>query len=240
MQSEGKISVSTLYRVRCFRRDGSRRWAEEFKNLVVNTGLSELMTRLVKTVPADVNWYVGLKLAGTPAAGDTMASHAGWSEDTDYGEGSRPAFTPGTVTNGVVSNTASKATFTINADGDIFGAFFTSDNTKGGAAGTLYGVGDFTNKSITGATQANPCSITSTAHGLVTGNRVRIQDVVGMTELNGNIYTVTSTGANTFTLDGIDSTAYGAYVSGGTWSKVRIVENGDTLDVEVTLSATAA
>lgn len=67
---------------------------------------------------------------------------------------------------------------------------------------------------IEGATQANPVEITSTGHGFTTGQRVSIADVAGMTELNGNEYTITVTGTDTFTL-GVDGTGYGAYVSGG-------------------------
>jgi ubiquitin-activating enzyme E1-like protein len=71
---------------------------------------------------------------------------------------------------------------------------------------------------ITGATQAFPVSITSVAHGLVTGQTVTIINVVGMTQLNGNSYIITVTGANTFTLNGVNGTAYGAYISGGVWN----------------------
>lgn len=73
---------------------------------------------------------------------------------------------------------------------------------------------------ITGATKANPCSITSTAHGLTTGDRVFIFGVSGMTQLNQNIYVITVVDANTFTL-GVDSTTYGTYTSGG--SAIRTV-----------------
>lgn len=68
---------------------------------------------------------------------------------------------------------------------------------------------------ISGATQANPCVITATAHGLATGAQVKIADVVGMTELNGNIYTITRVDADSFSLDSTDSTAFTAYTSGG-------------------------
>lgn len=70
-------------------------------------------------------------------------------------------------------------------------------------------------KTITGITQANPGSVTATAHGFATGSLVIIRSVVGMTEVNNTIFTVTSTGANTFTI-GVNTTGYGAYVSGGT------------------------
>ena len=70
---------------------------------------------------------------------------------------------------------------------------------------------------ITAATKANPCQITSASHGLIDGDYIRIDGVVGMTQLNGNYFTVTYVDENNFTLNGINSTAYGTYTSGGTW-----------------------
>lgn len=72
---------------------------------------------------------------------------------------------------------------------------------------------------LTGATQADPAQITSTNHGLKTGDTIFIKNVVGMTELNNNTYTVTFVDLNNFTLDGTDSTAFTAYDSGGNWVK---------------------
>lgn len=71
---------------------------------------------------------------------------------------------------------------------------------------------------ITGIAQpTNPCQITSPSHNLSTGAVITISNVGGMTQLNGNYYTVTVINANTFSLNGVDNTAYGAYTSGGTW-----------------------
>ena len=69
---------------------------------------------------------------------------------------------------------------------------------------------------ITGATQANPCVITSPSHGLSSGRTVTINDVLGMTSLNNNQYTVTVINLNTFSLN-VNSTLFGAYTSGGYW-----------------------
>lgn len=67
---------------------------------------------------------------------------------------------------------------------------------------------------VTGATNASPIQITtSVAHSLATGQMVAIHSVGGNAAANGT-FTVTVTGANTFTLDG--STGSGAYTSGGT------------------------
>lgn len=90
-----------------------------------------------------------------------------------------------------------------------------------------YNAGDIANDPslvITGATQANPIVVTSTNHNLGNGDIIRISDVNGMAQLNGNIYRVTLPTANTFvleTLDSngnwikVDSSGFGAYTSGG-------------------------
>ncbi len=84
------------------------------------------------------------------------------------------------------------------------------DNGDGTLSGFKVGV-------ITNATQTNPAEITSAGHTLSTGDVVTINGVVGMIELNGNTYTITVTGANTFTLDGVDATGFTAYISDGSW-----------------------
>lgn len=69
---------------------------------------------------------------------------------------------------------------------------------------------------ITGATQDSTCLITTlVAHNLNTGDQVSIFGVGGMTQLNNNYYTVTVLSPTSFFLDGIDSSAYTAYTSGG-------------------------
>jgi hypothetical protein len=75
-------------------------------------------------------------------------------------------------------------------------------------------------KTITGATTANPVVVTAVAHGFSDGDQVRIDDVEGMTELNGQEFLVANKADDTFELtdlDGvdIDGTAYADYVSGG-------------------------
>jgi hypothetical protein len=80
-----------------------------------------------------------------------------------------------------------------------------------------------TSGSITGATQANPCVITSAAHGLLAGQKVYVSGVGGMTQLNNLAFTVANPTGSTFELSGINSTGYGAYTSGGTWNLAQKV-----------------
>jgi hypothetical protein len=69
---------------------------------------------------------------------------------------------------------------------------------------------------ITGITQANPAVVTSANHGFRDGDIVAIAGVVGMTQVNGNSYSIKVVNASSYQLVGIDSTGYTAYSSGGT------------------------
>ena len=136
--------LSTEYVVECIKPDGSLRWVDTFHNLVSTVGLNDSLTQHFKAVSYSAAWYVGL-VSGTPtfALGDTMASHAGWQERTDYSEANRQTLTLGAVAAGAVDNSASKATFTVSGTMTFGGAFLTTYQTKGITSGTLYGGGAF-------------------------------------------------------------------------------------------------
>jgi hypothetical protein len=95
-------------------------------------------------------WYIGLygaAASNNPAAGDTAASHAGWTEIVPYSNATRPAATFGTATTAnpsVQTNSASPASFTINATATVGGAFLISNSTKSGSTGILFSASDFT------------------------------------------------------------------------------------------------
>jgi hypothetical protein len=139
------LRLKQHYKIECVR-DGKVVWTEEFDNMVVTAGAAKYLDATLKTGLASPLWYVGLKDTGTPVIADTMASHASWAELTVYSNATRPAWTPGTITGTStvsVDNSAAKAVFNINATDDVYGAFQADNSTKGGATGTLLGVGDF-------------------------------------------------------------------------------------------------
>lgn len=140
----GAVAMTTRYDVVCRDAQGNIKWTATAKNLVVTEGLNALITACFKTIPGSVTWYLGLKSTGTPNAADVMNSHATWTELTAYDEANRPTWTPGTVSAGSVSNTASKARFTASGNMTVLGLFMTSNNSKSGTTGTLYGAADFT------------------------------------------------------------------------------------------------
>ena len=138
-----------VFEVICRDKDGNVKWSAQSHNLVVNVGLQDMNTKYFSGSSYTAAWYIGLYGAGasnTPAAGDTMASHAGWTENVAYSEATRPACTFGTATTAdpsVITNSASSAVFTINGTTTIGGAFLTSNNTKSGTSGTLFSASDF-------------------------------------------------------------------------------------------------
>lgn len=141
MDNIQKMKFSNLYRFECVGADGKVKWVEEVPNLVTNEGLNDVLNKYFKGSSYTAAFYVGLT-DGTPtaAAGDTLASHAGWVEVTDY-TGNRQALTLGTVASQSVDNSASKASFPITGTVTVGGGFIATVNT--GTSGTLYGVAAF-------------------------------------------------------------------------------------------------
>jgi len=78
---------------------------------------------------------------------------------------------------------------------------------------------------ISGVTKANPAVVTATGHGYSNGDEVIINDVAGMTQLNGKSFIVANKTTNTFELTDIwganvNSSAYDTYTSGGQCERV--------------------
>lgn len=137
------VGVAGKFMVTCRDSEGRIRWEDGFPNLVVTTGKNDLLNKYFLGSAYTAAFFVGLKGTGTIAAGDTMASHAGWTDITGYSNATRPAFSPASSTAGSSTNSASPAVFNINATNTIAGCFITTDSTKGGTTGILFSAADF-------------------------------------------------------------------------------------------------
>jgi hypothetical protein len=142
------VGAGGVYMVECVGPDGQIKWADTFHNLVMNGGVQDMNTQYFKGSSYSPTFYLGLVTgpgSGTTyAAGDTLASHAGWTENTSY-TGSRVAVIFGTATTAnpsVISNSASPSVFTMNATATIAGAFLCT--VASGTSGVLFSAGDFT------------------------------------------------------------------------------------------------
>lgn len=74
-----------------------------------------------------------------------------------------------------------------------------------------------TYKPISAITRAAPAVITATAHGVPNGWRVRVTNVLGMTDINSadTYHTATVLSPNTIELNQVNALGYKDYVSGG-------------------------
>lgn len=123
----------------CFDADGNLKWSETVRNTVVTAGKNDLLDKYFAGSSYTAAWKLGLKGTGSVAAGDTLASHSGWSEVTPY-SGNRPAISWSSASSG--SKVASAAiSYSITGSATVAGAFITDQAS--GTTGVLYSAGDF-------------------------------------------------------------------------------------------------
>ena len=163
-----EAKATGVFEIKCHDKDGNLKWEAQSKNLVVNVGLQYMAGSALTSVTQITTWYLGLCGAGasnTPAAGDTMSSHAGWTEVVAYSNATRVAATFATATTAnpsVVTNSASPATFNINGTTTVGGAFLTSGSAKSGTTGTLFSAADFGSPGDRSVVSSDTLSVTYT------------------------------------------------------------------------------
>jgi len=141
-------SAKGHYVMECFDSEGNLKWGLRSENLVVNVGLKDMCDKYFSGAAYTATWFIGLygaAASNTPAAGDTSASHAGWTEVVPYSNATRVAatFAAATTANpSVITNAASPAVFNINASSIVGGAFLISNSTKSGTTGILFSASD--------------------------------------------------------------------------------------------------
>lgn len=142
------VKVVGRFEAEIVRRDGTIEKLG-FLNGVTTLGFNLMLDSTFRSasITPISTWYMGLiSNSGYSAlsAADTMASHAGWTEDsTHYTATNRPGWTPGTAASKSITNSTT-VNFAMNADNTVIkGIFLTSDNTLGGTSGTLYSAGLF-------------------------------------------------------------------------------------------------
>lgn len=144
--SEG-AAAGGVFTVTCQDKDGNVKWVDLAPNLVVNTGLQDMNTRYFTGNAYTAIWYVGLinnaSSSTTFSGGDTLASHAGWEENSSYSGARKQAnFGAATLADpSNINNASSVASFTMTANATISGAFLCNVST--GTSGLLFSAADF-------------------------------------------------------------------------------------------------
>lgn len=138
-----------VFTVQCVGSDGNVKWETEFPNLVVNQGLQDMNTKYFKGSGYTAAWYMGLitgpGASNSYAASDTLASHGGWTEFTNYSGGVRPQISFGTATTAdpsVLTNSLSPTSFSISSSGGVVAGAFVCSATSG-TSGVLFSAANF-------------------------------------------------------------------------------------------------
>lgn len=132
-------------------RDGKVIQREEADNAVVNVGLDDILDVMFSAGTQKTTWYVSLiDNAGGPtlAAGDTMASHAGWTEFNNYdfaaSSTNRATWSESGVSGQAITNATAVQFDITGAGGTVYGAFLTDTQSRSpGNLGLLWATAAF-------------------------------------------------------------------------------------------------
>ena len=151
--ADEQVNITGSYEVKCLDAEGNLKWEDSIKNLVVTVGKNDLLDKYFSGSAYTAGWYMGLvdnASFSAYAAGDTLASHAGWLEFLSYtisGSSTNRA-TPSWGSASAGSKATTATTFTISGTGTVLGAIMCTTQARNtasnGGAGILYSAGSFT------------------------------------------------------------------------------------------------
>ena len=175
------LGIEGHYHVECRDKDGNLKWEESFPNLVNAVGKELMLDTLLKGSSYSVTGpFLGLIGGASPTFGtgsDTMTSHAGWTEFTNYTVGGSAvrgtavfasATSTGSTPSNVTTSAATAITYTITGGGGtVSGCFLVlgsgASSTQSNTGGTLYSAGAFTTAKITTAGDTVSVTYSTTA-----------------------------------------------------------------------------
>ena len=143
------------YEIECIGADGRLKWREIIENVVQTVGKNLALDTFLAGAGYSVTGpYMGLISStsySSVAAGDTMASHAGWLEaggaNAPTYSGNRPTAVWSAASGGSKALSAALS-FSITSSGTVKGAFLCygsgASATKDNTGGTLWSAGTFT------------------------------------------------------------------------------------------------
>lgn len=148
LPTPGKLGVGGTFHVECLDSFGRRRWVDSAKNAVTAAGLDSLLTIYFNVGTPISVFYVGLvDNSGFVAfsSSDGLASHTGWSENTQY-TGTRQAWGNGSSSGQSVTNATPLSfamTPTIGSPATIRGLFLASHTSSNSSSFLLFSTAAF-------------------------------------------------------------------------------------------------
>lgn len=143
------LQVHGRFTVWCVGPDGKEKWRDTIDNLVTTVGKNDLLDKYLKGSSYTQTFRMGLKGTGSPAAGDTQASHAGWLEvggtNAPAYTGNRKDVTMGAAAAGVSTSPVQSFVFSSGTNLIVSGCFTNNGGsaTKDDTSGVLFSAGNF-------------------------------------------------------------------------------------------------
>jgi len=138
--------ITGVFHFECVGADGVVKWTDNFPNQVTTVGRNDMLDKYFAGTAYTAAWFMGLvnnTSFSAYAAGDTLASHAGWLElaaGTAY-TGNRITMGFNAASAGAKSSTSTS--FPIIASATVAGALVTVTQS-GSVSGVMYSAGNFT------------------------------------------------------------------------------------------------
>jgi hypothetical protein len=148
------LKLKGQFFAQCFDKDGNLKWEDTFDNHVCTVGMNAMLDEALDGSAYSATVYMGLISSvswSTTAVGDTMSSHAGWTEAgttnaPDY-SGNRKTAVWAAAGSGAISLSSALA-FTFTEGGTVKGCFLVfhtgASATKDNTGGVLLSAGVFT------------------------------------------------------------------------------------------------
>jgi hypothetical protein len=159
-QPKGRFVVEHLDK------DGNLKATYEFPNGITDEGLNDILDVEFGGGSQKGTWYIGLiDNSGFSAldATDTLSSHSGWTEFTSYTESNRVEWVDDAAASRSKTN-ANTANFSVNATGNVYGIFVSSNNVKTtGTTGILWSTAAFS--SVVATANGDTLKVTYTVSG---------------------------------------------------------------------------
>lgn len=162
--------VGSVWDFECYDKDGNLKWEEKNRpNIVTHEGLDFLLNVMFHETAAIATWYIAPVETDTAAAATMTYAVPAYTESTAYTEANRQAFNEAAASSQAITNSANKATFTINATKTFYGACLvgggTGGSTKGDTAGggTLFCYSKFSSSKAVESADTFKITVTITA-----------------------------------------------------------------------------
>ena len=144
--NKNNFVVHGCFKLRAFdRKTGKLLWESKLENKYTDEGLDYILEVIFKGGTRYDPLYIGLLGSDATDPHDWKMSNNGsvWTEVTAYDETARQEFIDGSISGHKINNAENQATFNINGSVIVWGAFLTTNNTKGGDTGILLCASNF-------------------------------------------------------------------------------------------------